>query len=193
MPIGQAKFGLLGGVVDPGKLELIETQTVTGVNSVEFTNIKEDIYNVNFLTINNFNQNGGDNFGMRFLLSNDGGTSYETSNYQMAYFEITPDGNTSENRSTSRAHFQNTIVSLDRDTSPRSVGGGYYYLYNLGNSSKYSFQSNHTMSGAGAVIGASFGSAVYTVAETINAFKFDDFGSSYSLWATFSLYGIAES
>ena len=24
MPIGQAKFGLLGGVVDPGKLELIE-------------------------------------------------------------------------------------------------------------------------------------------------------------------------
>ena len=26
MPIGQAKFGLLGGVVDPGKLELIETK-----------------------------------------------------------------------------------------------------------------------------------------------------------------------
>ena len=26
MPIGQAKFGLLGGVVDPGKLELIERQ-----------------------------------------------------------------------------------------------------------------------------------------------------------------------
>jgi len=33
MPIGQAKFGLLGGVVDPGKLELIETQTVTVVTS----------------------------------------------------------------------------------------------------------------------------------------------------------------
>ena len=193
MPIGQAKFGLLGGVVDPGKLELIETQTISGVNSVEFTNIKEDIYNVHFLTINNFNQNGGNNFGMRFLLSNDGGSSYETSNYQMAYFEITPDGSTSENRSTSRAHFQNTIVSLDRDTSPRSVGGGYYYMYNAGDSSKYTFQTNHTMSGAGAVIGASFGNAVYTVAETINAFKFDDFGSSYSLWGTFSLYGIKES
>ena len=193
MPLGAARFGLLGGVADLGTLELIETQTASGVNSVEFTNIKEDIYNVHFLTINNFNQNGGDNFGMRFLLSNDGGTSYETSNYQMAYFEITPDGNTSENRSTSRAHFQNTIVSLDRDTSPRSVGGGYYYMYNAGDSSKYTFQTNHTMSGAGAVIGASIGSAVYTVAETINAFKFDDFGTSYSLWGDFSLYGIAES
>jgi hypothetical protein len=28
MPIGQAKFGLLGGVVDPGKLELIELQSL---------------------------------------------------------------------------------------------------------------------------------------------------------------------
>ena len=193
MPLGASRFGLLGGVADLGKLELIQTQTVSGVNSVEFTNIKEDIYNVHFITINNFTQNGGDNFGMRFLLSNDSGSTYETSNYQMAYFEITPDGNNSENRSTSRTHFQNTIVTLDKDTSPRSVGGGYYYLYNAGDSSKYTYQTNQTSSGVGASIGFSFGSAVYTVAETINAFKFDDFGNSYSLFGTYSLYGIAES
>ena len=193
MPLGASRFGLLGGVADLGKLELIQTQTVSGVNSVEFTDIKEDIYNVHFITINNFTQNGGDNFGMRFLLSNDGGSTYETSNYQMAYFEITPDGSNSENRGTSRTHFQNTIFTLDKDTSPRSVGGGYYYMYNAGDSSKYTFQTNQTSSGVGAVIGFSFGSAVYTVAETINAFKFDDFGNSYSLFGTYSLYGIAES
>lgn len=193
MPLGASRFGLLGGVVDPGKLELIQTQTVSGVSSVEFTNIKQDIYNVHFISINNFTQDGGNSFGMRFLLSNDGGSSYETSNYSMAYFEITPDGSTSENKSTSRTHFQNTIVTLDRDTSPRSVGGGYYYLYNAGDSSKYTIQTNQTSSGLGASIGFSIGGAVYQVAETINAFKFDDFGTGYNLYGTYSLYGIADS
>ena len=36
MPIGQAKFGLLGGVADPGKLELIETQTASADSSLDF-------------------------------------------------------------------------------------------------------------------------------------------------------------
>ena len=54
MPIGQAKFGLLGGVVDPGKLELIETQTVSStVEYIIFDDIQQDIYNVHFMTINN--------------------------------------------------------------------------------------------------------------------------------------------
>ena len=192
MPIGQAKFGLLGGVPDPGKLELIKTQTVSGVNSVEFTNIKQDIYNVHFITINNFTQNGGNNFGMRFLLSNDGGSSYETSNYQMAFFDLDTGGGATENRSTSRAHFQQTVISLDKDTSPRSRGGGYIYMYNAGNSSKYTFQTNQSFS-VDTSYNTAFGGAVYAVAETINAFKFDDFGTSYSLWGDFSLYGIAES
>ena len=40
MPIGQAKFGLLGGVADLGKLELIETQTITtSSSSIDFTNV----------------------------------------------------------------------------------------------------------------------------------------------------------
>ena len=37
-----------------GQLELIETQTVSGVASVEFTNLKTNIYNVHFITVNNF-------------------------------------------------------------------------------------------------------------------------------------------
>ena len=175
-----------------GSLELIEEQTFSGVNSVEFTNIKENVYDVHLIQVSNFTQNGGDNFGMRWLLSNDGGSTYETSNYQMAYFEIAPNGSSSENRSTSRAHFQNTIVTLDRDTSPRSVGGGYYYMYNAGNSSKYTFQTNQTSSGVGAVIGFSLGGAVYRVAETINAFKFDDGSSVYSLYGTIKLFGVKQ-
>tara|TARA_R100000388_G_C7240520_1_gene160990 strand:- start:933 stop:1562 length:630 start_codon:yes stop_codon:yes gene_type:complete len=175
-----------------GSLELIQSQTFSGVSSVAFTDIKQNVYDVHFIKVKNFTQDGGNSFGMRFLLSNDGGSSYETSNYQMSYFEITPDGNNSENRSTSRTHFQNTIVTQDRDSTPLSIGGGYYYLYNAGNSSKFTTQTGHTVSGISSVIGFSMGGASYNVAETINAFKFDDFGLGYNLYGTIELYGVKQ-
>jgi len=34
MPLGAARFGLLGGVVDLGKLELIHTENVSSASSV---------------------------------------------------------------------------------------------------------------------------------------------------------------
>ena len=42
MPLGAARFGLSGA--DLGKLELIETQTVSGVSAINFTSIKESTY-----------------------------------------------------------------------------------------------------------------------------------------------------
>ena len=175
-----------------GSLELIESQTVSSVSQIIFDEIKEAKYDVHFLQITNFQQDGADSYGMRWLLSNDGGSSYETSNYAMAYYERAPDGTSSDNKDTSRAHFQNTITTADKDTSANSVGGGYYYLYNLGSSSKYSFQTGQSMSGLGSSIGASFGGAIYEVAETINAFKFDDWGTGYNIWGTFNLYGVKQ-
>ena len=67
MPIGQAKFGLLGGVADPGKLELIETQTASADSSVDFTDIKEDIYNVHFAIVNISLNGAGTSVNMRFF------------------------------------------------------------------------------------------------------------------------------
>ena len=175
-----------------GSLELIQSQTVSDVSSVAFTSIKENKYDVHYLQITNFQQDQANNYGMRFLLSNDGGSSYETSNYQMAYYNINSSGTATDNKDTSRTHFQNTITTQDKDTTATSRGGGYYYLYNLGNSSKYSIQTNETMSGVGSTIGASFGGAVYTVAETIDAFKLDDWGLGYGIWGTFKLYGVKQ-
>ena len=174
-----------------GSLELIEEQTFSGVSSVAFTNIKENVYDVHFIAISNFQQDGANNFGMRWLLSNDGGSSYETSNYQMAFFSLNTAGGATENRSTSRAHFQQTVISLDKDTSPTSKGGGYIYMYNAGNSSKYTFQTNQSFS-VDTTYNTAFGGAVYAVAETINAFKFDDFGSGYNLYGTIKLYGVKQ-
>ena len=42
MPVGQAKVGLLGGIVDLGQLEFITNATADGTsNSITFTNIKK--------------------------------------------------------------------------------------------------------------------------------------------------------
>ena len=173
-----------------GSLELIAEQTFSGVSSVEFTDIKENVYDVHFIEVSNFQHDGADNNGIKWLLSNNGGTSYITSGYQMAFSSLATGGGTTDNRSTARAHFQANNISLDRDTNPTSRSAGYYYLYNAGNPNKYTFQTHQTFS-VDTVYNSVFGGAVYTTAETINALKFDNFGS-YSLYGTIKLYGVKQ-
>ena len=48
MPLGSARFGLLGALAAGGSLQLIEKQTVSGVTQVDFTSIKETEYDVHF-------------------------------------------------------------------------------------------------------------------------------------------------
>jgi len=49
MPLGAARFGLLGGVADLGKLELISTSTITDGSALVLTDLKETIYNVHYI------------------------------------------------------------------------------------------------------------------------------------------------
>jgi hypothetical protein len=50
MPLGAARFGLLGGIADLGKLELIETQTISSAFA-DFTSIQESTYNVHLFQL----------------------------------------------------------------------------------------------------------------------------------------------
>ena len=190
MPIGQAKFGLLGGVVDPGKLELIETQTASGTApNLDFTSLGS--YNVHFLTLSNVFFSGT-NVLTRLRLSNNGGTSFITSGYQYAYQQGNDAGSFSENKSTSDSYI-NLIPNTGNEAT--EVTNAYVYFYNLGDSSKYSFLTYHTsgMNSAGANYQMSFGSAVKPTAETHNAFQIIDGLLTRNINATASLYGIAES
>ena len=77
-------------------------------------------------------------------------------------------------------------------TDTNSTVQGYAYLYNLGDSGKYSFHTMHSISYRdGDSTEYRFGSGVYTVAETINALKIlsDD---NTTITGTVSLYGIKE-
>ena len=192
MPLGAARFGLLGGVADLGKLELIETQTADGSSlNIDFTSIQESTYNVHFLILQGIFF-AGTNKLPRMRLSNDGGTTFEAgTNYQEAYQSMV--GATfSEVKSTGQGFF-NLMSNVGNEAT--EVGNSYTYLYNLGNSSKYSFCTYHSsgMNSGGTYFSSTFGSGVYTVTETINAIRIFEATTTFNITGTASLYGIAES
>jgi hypothetical protein len=188
MPLGAARFGLLGGVADLGKLELIETQTYSSaVANIDFTNIKQDIYNVHFLTYNNVQESGGasSDLGVRFYES---GVLETASVYQKALQYGNTSGTFGEDRTTA-----DVKISIAGNYQ-NSVANGYLYFYNLGDSSKYSFLTSHcffTHPTAGAYM--KFGSGVLPQASVVNGINFfNDNADNFSAY-DISLYGIAES
>jgi len=183
MPLGAARFGLLGGVADLGKLELIETQTYSsGVSYIDFTSINGTNYNVHFLTFDGLSTTvaSASLFSIRY--STDGGSSYVSSGYQNAYQQGFANGTFNELRSTSESGIR---IGYSYSTVKTS---GYVYLYNLNNSSKYSFNTFQSIADNTAM---QFGGGVYPTANTVNAIRVYDVYSLDS--GTISLYGIAES
>ena len=199
MPIGQAKFGLLGGVVDPGKLELIETQVADGTSTViDFLDIKEDVYNVHFLTYNNVGATGADYDSVVIRLY-ENGVLESGSVYQYANQRIRANGGTNEYKSTGSTTLpvHNNGVSNSNYEKINS----YVYLYNLGNSAKYSFATWQTAQipsySESNIFSTNFGSGVLPQSSLVDGIRlFDNQATGASFIKTgssFSLYGIAES
>ena len=191
MPLGAARFGLLGGAeVDLGKLELIETQTITTTTAnVEFLDLGS--YNVHFLVQSNVDLSTDGGF-TQVQLSSDGGSSFVTTGYQYARQRNYISGGTGlaqEGRSTNTS-----FVSIlgSSGTSANEVGNGYAYLYNLLDSSKYSFSTFQAISRSSVDLDSWFGSGVLPTATTHNAIRVNaSSGNIESM--NISLYGIAES
>ena len=167
-----------------GSLELIEEQTVSGVSQVDFTDLKN--YDVHYVSVSNFAVVTTDNtLGLRF--SNDNGSTFETSNYQQAIQQGESNGQVFESKTTTGTGL--TATAVTGDESYKS-GNSYLYLYNLLNSSKYSFDTVQSISmRESANFEYRFGGGVYTVAETINAIRFYS-ASTFS--ANIKLYGVKQ-
>ena len=195
-------FGNNKGVFDPadinklvkddkwtqyGQLELIETQTVSGVSAVDFTNLGN--YNVHFLTINNYKP-ATDNTSMLIRLSDDSGSTYESSNYKWAHLQIYAPTEVFEYRSTSATSLE---INRENGTGTNENGNAYIYFYSLEDSTKNSFTTSHSTQATkfSGQLAMQFGSGVYSVKSSINASRL--LSSSGNLSATASLYGIAES
>ena len=173
-----------------GSMELIAEQTTSSTPSaVNFTNLKGAKYDVHYLTATNTSTSTDDGrIGIR--LSNDSGSSYESSNYQTAYQAIAGDGGANEYRSTSDNQME---FILNTGTNANEKGHGYLYLFNLNDSSKYSFSTGQAVSlNSSAVLFQWYGGSLYTQIETINAFSIIPDGASGTLddGIVFNLYGV---
>ena len=124
-----------------GSLELIEEQTHSSdVAIVDFTSIKENVYDVHLLQFNNL-ATGGSASNIRLQLF-ESGVLETASVYKWARQFGDTSGSFSESKSTANGYF--TLSNYQGSTR---TGNGYIYLYNLGNASKYSFCSYQTLGG----------------------------------------------
>ena len=170
----------------PGQLELIETQSITSSTpSMIFSNIKEDEYNVHFLTYSNFGATTNNRrLVMRFFES---GVEESGSVYQFAGQNCRTDI-FSETKSTIST---NLHLGVNGDTAANIRDNGYIYIYNAGDSSKYTFSTMHTtgMYQNSTTFGSIFLSGVLPQTSVVDQIKL--FSSSDNIdTLTASLYGI---
>ena len=170
-------------------LELIQTQSVSSaVAQVDFTSIKESRYSAHMLQLNRFSSVAGTNY-LNLRLSNDGGSSYEAgTGYQYAMRYLGANNSHGESKSTGTDRF--TILAHKDSTN---IYQTTIYLYNLGDSGKYSFMTNASPLGVDGVYAwGYFGGGCYDVAETINALRvFNSTGVNFTQ-GTASLFGIKD-
>ena len=154
-----------------GSLELIADSDFTSSSGVDFTSIQENAYDVHFVQLNQIytSSTSGypDSSQIRLRVSDDSGSTYKSgaSDYQYAFQFVKTDGSSGERPDTANTD----MVISGRGTTTKPINS-YFYLYNLGNSSKYSFQTMHNSIASDNEM--MFGGNVYPTASTINAIKY---------------------
>ena len=130
------KDGFLGG-----SLELIVQQSHSSdVGIVDFTSIKEDVYDVHLLQFFDLATDGTSSNIRLQLYEN--GVLETASVYQRARQFGDTSGTFTEDNTTST-----DAMTISNYKGSVRTGNGYIYLYNLGNSSKYSFATFQTLGG----------------------------------------------
>jgi hypothetical protein len=175
-----------------GSLELIEEQTVSGTpTTINFTTLKENIYDVHFMTYSNIQGNSTTAQDLQARVSNDGGSSFEGgTNYDYANQDGRSNGTFSEIRDTGSDIF---MLAPDLDNETNASINGYIYFYDLGDSTKYSFVTDMNFLYQSAVNGRfRWGGSVYKVAETINAIQLMTSGGGGFSAGNVKLYGVKQ-
>ena len=169
-----------------GQLELIQTQTYSGaVSYVDFTNLGD--YNVHLLTYNDV-MPADNNARVIQLQFYENGTLETGSVYHYAYQYNYISGNSEINDT------NDTEIELSYEvgnTTPCS-SVGYCYMYNLTDSTKYSFTTSHTCRcNTSTFSGAIFGSGCLPQKSFVDGFRLKTNSGNFASF-DFSLYGIKE-
>jgi hypothetical protein len=169
-----------------GQLELIETQTPSGVSSVSFTDLQIDKYDVFFLTYNF--HTGSHDVGIFGRFGQ--GTSYRDSNNMYANYRGEANGTFANYSSASMwAHQHANLGTMATDEDGLGFTG-YAYLYNMGDSTKYSFITVHNSYSPRTNNTHAFniGGGTYPVAEMNNSYSI--FPNTGNFTGNTSMYGI---
>jgi len=190
MPLGAARFGLLGGEVveDLGKLELITTETASSVTSLDILSISETTYNIHLLVLSDITVSVNGN-GV-FVRTWYGGTpTLATSGYQTA--------GTSINESQTVANLGNPIASMkaitDIGTDAGQSGGASIWLYAAGIATEDTFTNFHNVSqNSSDLTFTEYGGSWHNLTTNVNGIRINTSGSD-TFSGNISLYGYSES
>ena len=169
-----------------GTLELIQTQTISAtVTQVDFTSIKESIYNVHFLTWNNLHQST-DNKKVQAQLF-ESGVIESGSVYQTANQFYRADDTFVESNSTGASAMR---LTGNNGNAGNETTNGYFYGYNFGDSSKYSYITlQSSSSDTSDSYHGDFGGSVLPQASIVDGIRLNMTGGNIAS-GDFSLYGI---
>ena len=169
-----------------GSLQLIEEKSISGVSSAIFTDIKEAKYDVHFLEIIDYQPvSDGTDIRIRFYES---GVEESASVYQYAFEYMVSTGSRQEVQSTGESYLRATF---NTGNATNEKGNSYNYFYNLGNSSKYSFQTMQTdLIQDNGNFNTAFGGGVLPQASAVDQIKLYNSGGNFS--CTAKLYGVKQ-
>ena len=172
----------------PGELQLIQTQVYTAdVATIDFTSIQENIYDVHFLTLNDF-QTASDNKQIFQIQLYESGVLETASVYQAAFQRARFSGNSfTEYKTTGLDHL---YINQNNGNATNEKACGYVYFYNLGDNTKYSFTTSHTIvTQNDGVQNMAFGSQILPQASVVDGIRLYPSAGNYSSFKA-SLYGI---
>jgi len=170
-----------------GQLELIETQTISGTPStLSFDSIKETEYNVHFMTISDYApQTDNRHLTIQFKV---GGVTDTDTDYQYAMQRNTA----STSAELKSANDSRIYLAYNCSATSYETTNGYFYIYNAGDSSKFTFlTSQFMMIDKDSNQTANFSSGVYDQNAQVNGLQFQTSGGNLE-YGTFNLYGIKE-
>jgi hypothetical protein len=169
-----------------GSLELIEEKSISGVSSAIFTSIKENVYDVHFLEIIDFQPaTDGTDCRIRFFES---GVEESASVYQFAFQFGTAGGTFQEVVDTSESYLRATF---NTGSATNEKAHSYNYFYNLGDSAKFSFYTHqNVLTNNNTDFNMAFGGGVLPQASTVDQIKL--FNGSGNFSCTAKLYGVKQ-
>ena len=173
-----------------GSLQLIDTISFSsGVSTVSATNLQEEKYDVHLVHFKNFEitTSGGGTCQTNFQLAENG--TFTTSGYQRAVQGGNSDGSTFQANSTSDSRIFNAYSTGNGNNINFSL---YMYIYNAGDSSKYTFITTQLTKDEAGEFQYQFGGGVLPTASKVTGVRaIESVGGTYDSFEV-KVYGVKQ-